>query len=119
MGPAGPEAADGDRRLRDRWIAGVGPNPSLVWLDDQSALALATVAELFSYMNSDRVAAVRVRGVFRLWSWWTMHRAAIGDSPLKYRTDCLHAFFWARFAAAARRSRRVPFYRYVVVGDLR
>jgi SAM-dependent methyltransferase len=119
IGPTGPEAAEGDRRVRDRWIAGDGPTPNLVWLDEHMAFGLPTVAELVTYVGSARVANVRVRGVFNLQFWWTMHRAAIGDFPLKYRTDALHHFLWAPFAAVVRRTRRGPFYRYIVIAELR
>jgi SAM-dependent methyltransferase len=119
IGPTGPEAAQGDRRVRDRWIADGGPSPNLVWLDEHIALGLPTVEELASYMQNDRVASVHARGVFNLWFWWTMHRAACGDFPLRYRTDYLHHFLWAPFAAAARRTRRGPFYRQIVVAELR
>jgi len=119
IGPTGPQAAEGDRRVRDRWIADGGPAPNLVWLDEHIAFGLPTVEELASYMQNDKIARVRAYGVFNLWFWWTMHRAACGDFPLKYRTDYLHHFLWGPFAAAARRTRRGPFYRYIVVADLR
>jgi SAM-dependent methyltransferase len=119
IGPTGPEAAQGDRRVRDRWIADGGSNPNIVWLDEHITLGLPTVEELVSYMQNDRVASVRARGVFNLWFWWMMHRAAAGDFPLKYQTHRLHHVLWAPFGGAARRTRRAPFYRYVVVAEVR
>jgi SAM-dependent methyltransferase len=119
IGPTGPEAARGDRRVLDRWIAEGGSNPNLVWLEEHMTFGLPTVQELVCYMQDHRVARVRARGVFNLGFWWTMHRAASGDFPLKYQTHHLHHLLWAPFGAAARRTRRGPFYRYIVVADLR
>jgi SAM-dependent methyltransferase len=119
MGPAGPEAAAGDRfvhaRLRSR---GVG-HEAAGWLEEHFDNGLPSVDEIKQLLSRGVVERVTVRGYFNLGLWRLMHRVAMGDVPRLPREHLVHHLLWAPFGALARRLDRPPYYRWLVVARLR
>lgn len=119
MGPAGPEAASGDRFVLDRLrSSGVG-HDVVGWLEEHFDNGLPTVEELRRLLSRDVVEHVTVRGYFNLGLWRLMHRAAMGDLPRLPREHLIHHLLWAPFGALARRLDRPPYYRFLVVAQLK
>jgi SAM-dependent methyltransferase len=115
MGPVGPEAAAADRRLLDR-LHGRGVYGGwTVWLEEHLENGLPALDEVLEYLAGARVRSIRVRGVFNLRLWWTMHLVAMGALP---RLDRVHEVVWGPVAALARRVHTAPCYRTLVVADL-
>jgi SAM-dependent methyltransferase len=118
IGPTGPDAAAGDRRVLDRWTARDDGGNIEQWLGEHFENGLPTVQELTGLLGTDRVARVTATGVFPVRHWWTMHRATLGDFPQPRGFHLIHHLTWGPFGAVARRDRRGPFYRWLVVADL-
>lgn len=117
IGPTGPEAAAGDRRVHDR-AASAGASNITGWLAEHFENGLPTVEELTTLIGSDRVERITARGIFPLRLWWIMHRAALGDYPQPRGFHLIHHLLWEPFAALARRVRWAPYYRWIIVVDL-
>lgn len=118
IGPCGDAAAAGDRRLQARWEA-IDPTGNIVgWLREHVEHGLPSVGELVDLIGSDRVASVRCAGVFNIHMWWTMHRVTLGDFPAPRGSPLIHHLMWSPLAVLARRTRRGPHYRQLVVVDL-
>jgi SAM-dependent methyltransferase len=119
MGPTGPAAASGDRFVHARLRArGVGDDV-IGWLEEHFDNGLPTVDELARLLSHESVERVTVRGYFNLRMWRLMHRAAMGDLPRLPREHLVHHLLWAPFGALARRLRRPPHYRSLVVAQLK
>jgi len=119
MGPTGPDASGGDRRVLARWRERGGETNIVTWLSEHEEIGLPTVEELASLLNTKRVARVRAVGVYNLWLWWTMHRALLGDFRKPRGERFVHHLLWAPFGFVARRYHRGPFYRQMVIADMR
>ena len=118
IGPASPEAADGDRRLLDRWNARNPDNLVAGWLSEHFENGLPSVPEIVDLLGEERVAAIRTQGVFNLRFWWLMHRRAMGDFPHPRGSHRVHHLAWGAVGEVARRWPRGPYYRHMVVADL-
>ena len=118
IGPASAEAAEGDRRLLDRWSRR-GSNGNVVgWLSEHVDNGLPSVAELIALLGRERVTAVHTQGIFNLRLWWLMHRRAMEDFPHLRGSHRVHHLTWGAVGIAARHWHRGPFYRHMVVADL-
>ena len=118
MGPAGPDAAEGDRALLERFRERGDTEGPVVWLSEHLDLGLPTVDELVDMVDGERVRRVEARGVFNMSLWWTMHRAALGEFPQPRGAHHVHHLLWAPFGEVARRFRRGPFYRQLVLAEV-
>jgi SAM-dependent methyltransferase len=119
MGPTGPDAAAGDRFVHAR-LRSLGVGDDVIgWLEEHFVNGLPTVEELAELLAHDRVERVTVSGYFNLGLWRVMHRAAMGDLPRLPREHLIHHLLWAPFAELARRLHRPPYYRCLVVAQLR
>jgi SAM-dependent methyltransferase len=118
IGPAGTEAAIGDRRLLDRWMASDPDNPVVGWLSEHVEHGLPSVAELVGLLGRERVTGIRTRGVFNLRLWWLMHRRAMEDFPQVRGSHRVHHLAWGIVGVAARNWQRGPFYRHIVIADI-
>jgi SAM-dependent methyltransferase len=119
MGPTGPAAVSGDRFVHTR-LKSLGVADDVVgWLEEHFANGLPTVEELTDLLSHDAVERVTLRGYFNLGLWRIMHRAAMGDLPRLPREHLVHHLLWAPFGAVARRFDRPPYYRLLVVAQLK
>ena len=118
IGPAGNEAAIGDRRLLDRWRARDPHSPVVGWLTEHAEHGLPSIAELVGLLDQERVTGIRTKGVFNLRLWWLMHRRAMEDFPQIRGSHRVHHLAWGPVGFAARHWRRGPFYRYIVIADI-
>jgi SAM-dependent methyltransferase len=118
IGPASPEAAQGDRRLLERWTASDPENQVVGWISEHLEHGLPTVAEIEQMLGHERVRSVRSRGVFNLHLWWLMHRRAMNDFPHVRGSHRVHHLAWGAVGVAARRWPRGPFYRHLVVAEI-
>ena len=119
MGPTGPAAAEGDALLLERYRQAGWDEGPIVWLGEHLEYGLPTVEELVTGLAIGRASRITARGVYNLKLWTTMHRALLGEFPMPRGHHLVHHLVWAPFGALARRLRRGPFYRYLVVADLR
>jgi SAM-dependent methyltransferase len=115
MGPVGAKAAAADRRLLDKLHSRGVYGGWTVWLEEHLEYGLPALEELVDYLGDHRVRSVRVRGVFNLRLWWTMHLVAMGALP---RLDRVHEYVWGPVGALARRVHTPACYRTLVVADL-
>jgi SAM-dependent methyltransferase len=118
IGPASPEAAEGDRRLLQRWIARDPQNPVVGWLREHVENGLPTVEELVELLGQSRITTVSTTGIFNLRLWWLMHRRAMGDFPHPRGSHHVHHLAWGAVGVVARHWPRGPFYRHMVVAEL-
>jgi SAM-dependent methyltransferase len=118
MGPSGPAAAAADRELLERHRARGEQQGPVVWLGEHVEHGLPSVEDMVAMLGGERCTRIVVRGVFNLAMWKTMHRALLGDYPQPRGAHLVHHLTWAPFGAAARRLRRGPFYRCLVIADL-
>ncbi len=118
IGPASPEAAQGDRRLLQRWTASDPENQVVGWISEHLEHGLPTVAEIERMLGRERVRSVRSRGVFNLRLWWLMHRRAMNDFPHVRGSHRVHHLAWGTVGVVARRWPRGPFYRHLVVAEI-
>jgi SAM-dependent methyltransferase len=118
MGPTGTAAAKGDRLVLERWRERGASEGVVEWLGEHFENGLPTEEEIVALIGTERVVSVSVTGVFNLRLWWTMHRATLGDFPQPRGWHLIHHLTWGPFAMVARRLRRGPFYRYLVVAQL-
>ena len=70
------------------------------------------------YLKGERVQSVCVRGVFNVQLWWLMHRALLGDFSRSRAAYAGQLLLTHPFGLVARRWRRGPFYRYLVVAEI-
>jgi SAM-dependent methyltransferase len=116
MGPVGPAAAEGDRRLSCLLSReGMQGGNTARWIGEHIENGLPTREELLSLVGTDRVRTVRLRSVLPMWVWWAMHLAGMGLLP---RSGPLHPIVWAPVACWGRRVARGPCYRTLLVADL-
>jgi SAM-dependent methyltransferase len=117
MGPTGPDAARGDHYVLERWRER-GDGNIVTWLGEHEQIGLPTADELASLLRIGRVTGVKIVGVYNLELWRTMHRALLGDYAKPRGDRFLHHLLWAPFGFLARRYRRGPFYRQLVVAEV-
>ncbi len=118
MGPTGPHAAAGDAYLLGRHRERGAREGPVVWLGEHAEHGLPTLDELVALLAQGRTTRIRARGIFNLRLWRVMHRAALGDYPQPRGAHLVHHLAWAPFGAVARRLRRGPHYRSLVVAEL-
>jgi SAM-dependent methyltransferase len=118
IGPTGPDAAEGDRRVHDRWKARGDHGTILQWLGEHFDNGLPTIEELVGLLGQDRVTSVHATGVFPVSLWWTMHRATLEDFPQPRGFHLIHHLTWGPFGWVARRLHRGPYYRWLVVAEI-
>jgi SAM-dependent methyltransferase len=118
MGPAGPDAAEGDAYLLARHRERGAEEGPVVWLSEHLEHGLPTVDELVGLLAQGRTTRITAKGVFNLAMWRVMHRAALADYPQPRGAHLVHHLAWAPFGALARRLRRGPYYRWLVVAEL-
>jgi SAM-dependent methyltransferase len=118
MGPTGPDAARGDRRVLERWREREGEENIVTWLSEHEQIGLPTVEELASLLNAGRVTSVKAVGVYNLRLWWTMHRALLGDFARPRGDRFIHHLLCAPFGFIARHYHRGPCYRQLVVAEV-
>ncbi len=118
MGPMGVHASEGDRLVLERWRDRGQTKGVVEWLGEHLEHGLPSVEEIIEFLGTQRVKTIRVRGVYNLRLWYTMHRVTLGDFPQPRGWHLVHHLSWAPFATVARRLRRGPFYRYLITAEL-
>ena len=119
MGPTGLAAAEADAYVLQRWRERDPTSGIVTWLTEHEEIGLPRDDELADLLQeSPRVLKVSSRGVYNISLWRTMHRALLGDFWLPPGERYVHHLMWAPFGALARRYRRRPFYRTLVIADL-
>jgi SAM-dependent methyltransferase len=119
MGPVGPDAARADHRVLERWREHAPESSIVTWLTEHEQIGLPSIEELVAaLLGTDRVKRVRVVGVYNLTLWWTTYRVLLGDFWKPRGERYLHHLMWTPFAFVARRYRRGPFYRQLIVAEL-
>lgn len=116
IGPTGVAAAAADQWLLDTFDARGGRPDWSIWLREHEERGVPALDELTGWLTLPRVSAISVRGVLSVKHWKTMHLAAMGALPRFGRLDPL---VWQPFADVALHGRRGPFYRQLVVADIR
>jgi SAM-dependent methyltransferase len=119
MGPSGSAAADGDHQVLERWRERDPDGGIVTWLTEHEELGLPSRAELVeALLETERVELVRATGVYNITLWLTTYRALLGDFWKPPGERFVHHLMWAPFAFVARRYRRGPFYRQLIVAQL-
>lgn len=116
VGPAGPAASEGDRWLIDRARRATRDASWVHWLHEHVEHGVPSVEELRSLLLSAGARRVTAEGVLNIRLWRIMHEVGLGLLPEP--RGPLYDLVWRPFGALARRYRRGPFYRWVVVGHL-
>jgi SAM-dependent methyltransferase len=116
IGPVGAEARKGDLWLLDTVEASKYDVPWAQWLHEHVQHGLPSVEELGSMLLTAGARRVTARGVFNLYLWRIMHLAGLGELP-EPRFP-FYDILWRPFALLARRYRRGPFYRWLVIGEM-
>jgi SAM-dependent methyltransferase len=120
IGPSGAAAADGDRMVLNRWRERGDNGTTVHWLSEHEQIGLPDAGDLTSLLKATgRVGDVAVSGVFNIALWKVMHRVTLEDYPNPRGSHHVHHVLWAPFAAVARRTKRGPHYRAMLVAEVR
>jgi SAM-dependent methyltransferase len=116
VGPAGPAAGQGDRWLIERAGDSSRDVSWVHWLHEHVEHGVPSVEGLRSLLLSAGAHRVTAAGVLNIRLWRIMHEVGLGLRPEP--RGPLYDLLWRPFGTLARRYRRGPFYRWVVVGHL-
>jgi len=117
IGPSGPAAVDGDRRVLAR-MREIGADHIIVWLEEHFEHGLPTAQELVGLLGDERIASIEVTWVFNIRLWWLMHSVVSRRIPEPWPMHRVHHLVWRPVAEVARRVHRGPCYRCMVVAQL-
>jgi hypothetical protein len=116
VGPAGKAAAAGDAWLLSAAQTATRDVSWVEWLHEHEGHGLPSVDDLVSLLLDVGAQRITARGLFNIRLWKVMHLVGLGKLPEP--RDPVYGLLWRPFGELARRYRRGPFYRWVVIGEM-